>query len=242
MTRKEELQDRYEDIAFALMMERFAEERGKELLKENEKLLRDPSKSLPKDLEEKCLRTIRKACAKKETRSIKRLTIKILNKAAIAACIAMLLFVTAFATSAKLKANTINFLVEKFDTRTSFSFSNWNTVVDAPNVLVNWMPEGYSLISQEQNNFRTILVYEGPGEEICNIYVSAEKATVSVDSKNSDSQELSINGCSGIFLDSGKMAYSLTWVAPSSYAVISIVSEGIPLEELLHIAEKIEVA
>ena len=242
MTRKEELQDRYEDIAFALMMERFAEERGKELLKENEKLLRDPSKSLPKDLEEKCLRTIRKACAKKETRSIKRLTIKILNKAAIAACIAMLLFVTAFATSAKLKANTINFLVEKFDTGTSFSFSNWNTVVDAPKVLVNWLPEGYSLISQEQSNCRTILIYRGPCEEACKIYVSTEKTTVSVDTENSNSQELSINGCSGVLLNSGESAYSLTWIVPYSNVVISIVSEGIPLKELLHIAERIEVA
>ena len=59
MTHHEKLVERYEDALFALMMEDVAETEGEKLQELNEQLKRDPSAEIPRELDERCIRTIR---------------------------------------------------------------------------------------------------------------------------------------------------------------------------------------
>jgi len=58
MTHHEKLVERYEDALFALMMEDVAETEGEKLQELNEQLKRDPSAEIPRELDERCIRTI----------------------------------------------------------------------------------------------------------------------------------------------------------------------------------------
>ena len=60
MTRREELQEQYEDALFALWMNEVAEAEGEELLKLNEQLKEDPDAAMPDELLQTCLNTIRR--------------------------------------------------------------------------------------------------------------------------------------------------------------------------------------
>lgn len=56
--RHEQLLENYEDALFSLFMERVAEEEGKRLLEENERLKHNPDAAVPKELDERCHKTI----------------------------------------------------------------------------------------------------------------------------------------------------------------------------------------
>ena len=56
MTRREKLQENFEDALFALLMEEVAEQEGQRLLEENEKLKRDPESTVPPEVDRRCLK------------------------------------------------------------------------------------------------------------------------------------------------------------------------------------------
>ena len=72
MTHHEKLVERYEDALFALMMEDVAETEGEKLQELNEQLKRNPAAEIPKELDERCIRTIRTEFGKKNFRSARR--------------------------------------------------------------------------------------------------------------------------------------------------------------------------
>ena len=58
MTRREQLQDQFEDARFALLMDNLAWQEGERLLEENERLKHDPSADVPAEVTERCLKVI----------------------------------------------------------------------------------------------------------------------------------------------------------------------------------------
>lgn len=62
---KQELREQYEDALFALMMEEYAQDEGKQLLERERQLKDDSDFQVPEDFEAKGLQIIRRACRKK---------------------------------------------------------------------------------------------------------------------------------------------------------------------------------
>ena len=89
MTRREELQEAYEDAMFALLMDYVAESEGKKALEENRALQEDPDAEVPQEVRRACLKEIRRAFRKKSARSVGRITMKVINKVAIVALVGM---------------------------------------------------------------------------------------------------------------------------------------------------------
>ena len=87
MTRREELQEAYEDAMFALLMDYVAESEGKKALEENRALQEDPDAEVPQEVRRACLKEIRRAFRKKSARSVGRITMKVINKVAIVALV-----------------------------------------------------------------------------------------------------------------------------------------------------------
>ena len=94
MTRREKLQENFEDALFALLMEEVAEQEGQRLLEENEKLKRDPESTVPPEVDRRCLKTIRRAFAKTQRRAAGHTAYRVFRQAAMVAVVGMLLFVT----------------------------------------------------------------------------------------------------------------------------------------------------
>ena len=62
---KQELREQYEDALFALMMEEYARDEGKQLLERERQLKDDSDFQVPGDFEAKGLQIIRRACRRK---------------------------------------------------------------------------------------------------------------------------------------------------------------------------------
>lgn len=64
MTRREKLQEQYEDALFALLMDDLAVEEGKKAYEENERLKADSSFEVPLESRKRCVETIARCCRK----------------------------------------------------------------------------------------------------------------------------------------------------------------------------------
>ena len=102
MTRREELQEAYEDAMFALLMDYVAESEGEKALEENRVLQEDPDAEVPQGVRRACLKEIHRAFRKKSARSVGRITMKVINKVALVALLGTLLFSTAFTKPEKM--------------------------------------------------------------------------------------------------------------------------------------------
>ena len=67
MTRREKLQEQYEDALFALLMDDLAVEEGKKAYEENERLKADSSFEVPSESRKRCVETIARCCRKKQS-------------------------------------------------------------------------------------------------------------------------------------------------------------------------------
>lgn len=112
MTRREELQEAYEDAMFALLMDYVAESEGEKALEENRVLQEDPDAEVPQEVRRACLKEIHRAFRKKSARSVGRITMKVINKVALVALLGTLLFSTAFAISPEFRVGTLNMLID----------------------------------------------------------------------------------------------------------------------------------
>lgn len=70
MTRREKLQEQYEDALFALLMDDLAVEEGKKAYEENKRLKADSSFEVPSESRKRCVETIARCCRKKQFQGI----------------------------------------------------------------------------------------------------------------------------------------------------------------------------
>lgn len=73
MKTREQLQDEYEDALFALLMYDVAQLEGQRAEAENERLQNDPNAEVPEEVNQRCLRTIRRYFFKKKLLRIAKL-------------------------------------------------------------------------------------------------------------------------------------------------------------------------
>lgn len=83
MTKREELQERYEDALVALMMDELAQVEGRKALEENERLKNDSEFSVPSAAEQRCLRLISSYFVKQSFSHAAHIVSKAAAKAAV---------------------------------------------------------------------------------------------------------------------------------------------------------------
>ena len=151
MTRREELQEAYEDAMFALLMDYVAESEGKKALEENRALQEDPDAEVPQEVRRACLKEIRRAFRKKSARSVGRITMKVINKVALVALLGTLLFSTAFAVSPEFRSGTLNILFNTFDDSVDIRISSQTVSerVELEDLRPNWLPTDFELVEED---------------------------------------------------------------------------------------------
>lgn len=247
MTRREQLQEQYEDALFALLMDELAATEGQAALEENERLKNDPGYAVPTDVRQRCLKTISRCCAKKTLRRTGKVLCRGFGRVAVIGMICILLFTTAFAASPTFRANTLNLVMEIFEDSTAISFSNSNSenssFSEDFNVDVNWVPEGYTLVDQSEDPFLSSLRYRSEtGDEILINVFKGEDGVLYVDTEDAQVEHLTIQGCDGLLVLKDGDA-QLVWGNENGPYKVGIIAKNTETEEdiqdLLKIAENL---
>ena len=245
MTRREQLQEQYEDALFALLMDDLAATEGQAALEENERLKNDPEYAVPTDVRQRCLKTISRCCAKKTLRRTGKVLCRGFSRVAVIGMICILLFTTAFAASPTFRANTLNLVMEIFEDSTAISFSNSNSenssFSEDFNVDVNWVPEGYTLVDQSEDSFLSSLRYRSEtGDEILINIFKGENGVLNIDTENAQVEPVTIQGCDGLLVLKDGDA-QLAWGNENGPYQVGIIAKNSETEEdvqnLLKIAE-----
>lgn len=202
MTRREQLQEQYEDALFALLMDDLAWQEGERLLEENERLKNDPGAAVPEDAMKRCLRVIDREFARKNALKAGRISWNVFKRIAIAACISVLLFTAAFAASETVRVNTLNLLIDVCDRYTDYRFGGGTDTADTTGFSgyeVEWLPEGMTLTDQNiksdyPNKIRK--TYEGPNGEYLNVRLSTltPAGVWSFDTEDAVVENITVNG------------------------------------------------
>lgn len=197
MTRREQLQDQYEDALFALLMDDLAWQEGERLLEENERLKNDPDADVPEEVMMRCRKVINREFTKKSAFKVCRTSWNIFKRVSVVVCVAVLLFTVAFAASDKVRISTLNLIVETFDRYTDYSFvppPEASDDVSFSGFEVGWLPEGFTLTDENTHSSWADARYEGPlGEIAINLYSLSGSGTVGVDTENALIEDITIN-------------------------------------------------
>lgn len=240
MTRHEQLQEQYEDALFALMMEKVAVMEGEKALAENERLKNDPDAEVPEEITKACMWTIRRGFAKQNARAVGRLIFKVFGRVAMVAGICAMLFTAAFAGSETVRVNTMNLVVEVFGESTDFYFAGNRAANTIPQVTAGWLPEGYTLKDQGENDIGGWWLYAKSENEFIKIkYTLSDGTVLSIDTENADTKNVQINGTRAKLVQKGS-EQQLVWGTEDKTAFVQVTGTSVTSDELIHVANELE--
>ena len=256
MTRREKLQENFEDALFALLMEEVAEQEGQRLLEENEKLKRDPESTVPPEVDRRCLKTIKRAFAKTQRRAAEHTAYRVFRQAAMVAVVGMLLFVTAFAAFPEVRVKTLNLLIEVSDVATSMTMEETSESPEGPNypaegnsitsegiILRGYqipaVPEGFDLEDFSENEKSSRLRYcNTEGATIRFHIVEANGTTHNIDTEDAEVSPIMIHGYEGLLIKEGSRI-TITWGDTDQETFISVFCNKIDREHAIALANEI---
>lgn len=163
MNENKRLYEQYEDALFVLLMNKVAEETGKELMQKNEELLSDPNAAVPEALSKRCLRTIEKAYRKSKWKAAAKKVTRALNRVALWILIPLFLFGGAFAASETVRVKTLNFLMTSLNVGTEFrigSETSSDSQQSIQSTIDDCIPSDYTLISKDSSSLCEKYIYE----------------------------------------------------------------------------------
>ena len=208
MTRREKLEEQYEDAYFALLMDAVAEKEGARLEELNDQLNRDPTAAVLEEIDRRCRKVINRHFAEQRRSGYWRTTKRVLNRAAIVAAVMMLLFTSAFALSEDFRISALNLLITVEEQYTQLEMKSDDPGEDLKslpttleglatseyfeNLEIGWIPEGFSCVDSTFDHYAG---FQNNAGLYFSIILSDENSVVQIDTENAESIEhLSING------------------------------------------------
>lgn len=265
MSRREKLQERYEDAWFALLMDGVAEHEIQELENRRQTLEDDPAAAVPEALERRCQQSIRRHFAG-QRRAVHRKTAKrVLNRAAIVAAVAALLLTTALAMSEDVRVAAMNLLIRVEEQYTALMLHpdgaqppEVDTPPEEPAVEnheyfrdweIGWIPEGY-VLNESIGRYDSLSLFENSEGDWFSVSIddvkpperSSSSSTyfLNVDTENAESVEnITINGNEGLcVVKNGQVSIAVADL--EHFAYISVhAAPGVPVEGVRRIAENV---
>lgn len=236
MTRQEELRERYEDALFALLMDEAARSEGEALLRQAEAASLRPRE----ETERSYLGTIRRTVRQKQTRQVGRTSLRVLRKAAMAVGLAASLFLSAFALSEDVRAETINMMIEISETGTVFRFLDPVPQQETLPLLVpQWLPEGFSEMDSSSYSAKSWIRYGRSEEEYIDFeYMKTDGTVLGIDTEDALVKTIRLNGQSATLAHKGEEIHAV-YVTEDQQYLVYIYSIGVSLEDFLRSAENL---
>lgn len=238
MTRRELLEEQYEDALFALLMDEVAVAEGQKLMEENERLKSDPDAVVPMSTQKKCIRAINRYFRKKSTGSIRRTAWKFVNKVALVALLGMILVTAAFAVSPTFRVGTLNLLVETLGDRTNLQFYA-EEASTLPSLEANWIPEGFEFREEHRGSKVAWLQYINAQQDVIDITIMDGAGRVaSFDTENAMVSDIEVQGRSAMLIEKGE-AKQIVWADAERSLFAQIRGYNISKEAIIKIAEHV---
>lgn len=242
MTRQEYLMDRYEDALFSLMMDKVATQEGEKALLELERLQKEASINVPETLHRKCLKTISRYFARKRAKAARHTVSNVISKIAIVALVGILTFTIAFAASPTFRSNTMNLVMKLFDDHAEFRFEEVSVDAANSNIIVNWLPDGYSQIDAYADDSFTTYVYERNNLEYIYVSYYTNESTANLDVENMTCTQINISGNDAqLIKDTTTNTIQIIWQINNTSAFVQVLGENISVDDIIHIANSIAI-
>ena len=212
---KQELREQYEDALFALMMEEYARDEGKQLLERERQLKDDSDFQVPGDFEAKGLQIIRRACRRKNRSIAFRAARKIVARVAVLVLVLDIAFGVSFVSVEAFRTSVLNMVLTYCETHTSIRFTeeepypNQNHVYTAEDFLAV-LPEDYTLAFCESDGPIETAEIVGPEDVQITWDADTLESTVNVDNEGADViQELNMGGVEGILTEKNGLSVAV---------------------------------
>ncbi len=159
----DEAVEKYDDARFALLMEGYASRLGEDYVEENSRLQDDESFMLPSGLDEKCMKAIDSAIARKRRREnaekAKKAAKRITVVAASFLVIIVLSSVVLFNTVEAFRLSVVDYVIELFEVGEGSIVSVESNNNNRNEVIPTWIPDGYEITLDKREATITMLRY-----------------------------------------------------------------------------------
>ena len=248
MTSREQLYENYEDALFAILMDKVANEEGRLLLEENERLNQDPNAKVPETLDYKCRRIIKKSFSKNRRYVAFTIIRRIGNRVAIVLLACVVLFTVAYATVAEVRTITLNLLLELTDSATRFSFSDdkkldtdYSLYNDVYGYDLTVVPSEFQMFLDISDDKMTSIRYRNDEGAEIHFSIGGNAATYyNVDTENVDSVEnVIIHGYEGVLITDDNFI-RVAWGDVDQELFINITTMDVDKDVVMAIADNMK--
>lgn len=245
MTNREKLTQKFEDDFFSIMVNEMVQAEGEKLLEENKRLNEDDSYTVSPSLHKKCIETINRHYEKESAR-IRLKHLRTMGvRVAVVAVICMMLFTIACFAYEPLRYATVNLLIEVFSDHSEVSRpDNIAEATDRKSIqslFVKWIPDEYQIVGSDNDGQLTNTYENGSGAYFA-VDVLPASSQLSLSTENSDVHSIIVNGINSFYYTDTNDGQSIMFVLPlEEYnEIILISSYGVPVDDVIHIAENLE--
>lgn len=205
--REKELRENYEDALFALWMDGYAREAGKQLRETEREIKDDPAYAVPEDLEAAGLQTIRRTFRKQNWQHIAGIAKKITVRVAVVVLALNVAFGVSMVSVEAFRTEVLNLVLSYCETHTSVRFTEGDAPQGAGHMytaedLMAVLPEEYTLTSRETTEELEIAEIAGPDGIKITWDVFPITTSIGVDNENVDAAgEVTIGGLNGMYTE-----------------------------------------
>ena len=239
--KKQKLLEQYDDAAFALLMDEYAEEEGARLMAEFEAAqAAGQVPEMPAELDEQCRRMIRRDRAKKRGIRAARSFRKVAVKAAVAVLVFIGLMTTVVMSVDALRVPVLNFIVEHYEKYSTLTFNttpqfatNASTVTNQRS-LKDLLADGYVELYCDYYDSELFCGYENEDGSLVKYSAIIAEGTLNFDTEGAEYENITINSYEGFLIR--KDGIHILWLDSDNGLVHSLYATDYPENELIDIA------
>ena len=239
--KKQKLLEQYDDAAFALLMDEYAETEGARLMAEFEAAqAAGQVPEMPAELDEQCRRMIRRDRAKKRGKQAARSFRKVAVKAAVAVLVFIGLMTTVVMSVDALRVPVLNYLIEQYGKYSSIDFSDQTNNVTLGNSidpLPNLIPEGYTEVVYDDSNGLISVMYENESGNYILFYMIPASGEFWFDTEGATCENVMLGDYSAILIREERL--QMIWVDEDMQICFSFVSDGLDEDTFWDICESL---
>ncbi|MBQ6115800.1 MAG: DUF4367 domain-containing protein [Oscillospiraceae bacterium] len=240
MNSYEAIRDRYEDALLERMMEAVRTAQGQAALAENERLRADPGAAVPRSLDQKCRRLIRRGYRKGQLHRSGRITLRVAGRVAVIVAVLMVTFAVAYAASPAIRTATNTWIVNTFKDHTEIVApippdydpsqpDERKTVFDSITLQANWLPDDFSLYKSTDSYIEKNLEYRGPdGGRLFAAATFTIGTSDNIDTEDSDISYFTIFGTPATLISKrGREAHQIVWFIEKAGTTVYVFGENV---------------
>lgn len=240
MDDREKLMERYDDAAFALMMDEYAEAEGEAILAEFRAAAEAGElPEMPEELDKACRNTIRREYARRE----RRVRLRQLRRAAARVAVAVFVVIGILSTLVFSVEAWRNTILGRFMKETEEgTLITWEEPLqDFRDVSVAtfeaMLPDGYVRVSEAITENITMVVYADENENLAQLYIVPASGNVTLDTEGAVCTEIVLGDFDALLIEEPPECM-VVWENQEE-GVLCTVQGQLPTETILEISEEL---